>query len=132
PRPRLGGGCAGQQVAEVRDGRVELLEQALVRLAVWPPAAEAAGVPETVLVELVVRHLADELHTNRRPVLRHLRRPASRGAAEPSGRAAGEQEAALPRMPGERDDERAEHVEELLLHAPAERRRDADVADVAV
>src|SRR5205823_11228332 len=58
-------------------GGPDLSPGAVLRILVRPPADEACAVPEAVLLQLVVAHLADELRLDRVPVELLAARPAA-------------------------------------------------------
>jgi hypothetical protein len=83
--------------------------------------------PKSIVVELVVHHLANQPGFDRDPVESQRRRPYARCAAKPSHRSRVDPETVLPRVAGERNQKRPENLEKLVpLHA-SERARDADV-----
>src|SRR4051795_740074 len=110
-------------------GSPELVERARARIAIRPPAAELGGMAEAVAVELRVRDLADALRRHGNPVALHVGRPAPRRPLEPPERAAADQEALLPRVALERDDQRAQLLEQLVAALARERRRYPDVLE---
>src|SRR5947208_14283770 len=95
-------------------GGSDLSPGAVLRILVRPPADEARAVPEAVLLQLVVAHLADELRLDRVPVELLAAGPA-----------------ALPsRDPFAADRTGSPQLRQLLLELAADRRREAGtVAD---
>src|SRR5437667_50739 len=68
--------CRHGQVVRAPGGS-DLSPGAVLRIFVRPPADEARAVPEAVLLQLVVAHLADELRLDRVPVELLAPRPAA-------------------------------------------------------